>query len=283
MAIRIDGKAIAADIRAEMAVRAAALKEKGIQPCLAVILAGEDPASKIYVRNKRRACKEVGIESRAVLLPEEVTEAELIAEIEKLNADDSVDAILVQLPLPKQIDELKVLDAIAPEKDADGFHVLSAGKLFTGRPAPLPCTPAGCMELLRRAKVPLKGANAVVVGRSNIVGKPMALLLLNEHCTVTVCHSRTKDLADFTRRADILVLAVGRAKMITGDMVKPGAAVIDVGINRNEDGTLSGDADYESVEKVAGWITPVPGGVGPMTIAMLMKNAVEAAERRACK
>ena len=281
MAIRIDGKAIAADIRAEMAVRAQALKDRGIQPCLAVILAGEDPASKIYVRNKRRACKEVGIESRAILLPEEVTEAELIAEIEKLNADDSVHAILVQLPLPKHIDELKVLDAIAPDKDADGFHVLSAGKLFTGREAPLPCTPAGCMELLKRAEVPLKGANAVVVGRSNIVGKPMALLLLNENCTVTVCHSRTSDLADYTRRADVLVLAVGRARMITGDMVKPGAAVIDVGINRNEDGTLSGDADYDSVEKVAGWITPVPGGVGPMTIAMLMKNAVEAAERKA--
>ncbi len=283
MAIRIDGKAIAADIRAELAVRANALKEKGVTPCLAVILAGEDPASKIYVRNKRRACKEIGIESRAVLLPEEVTEAELIAKIEELNADPTVDGILVQLPLPKHIDELKVLDAIAPEKDADGFHVISAGKLFTGREAPLPCTPAGCMELLRRAEVPMKGANAVVVGRSNIVGKPMAILLLNENCTVTVCHSRTKDLAAVTREADILVLAVGRAKMITGDMVKPGAAVIDVGINRNEDGTICGDADYESVEKVAGWITPVPGGVGPMTIAMLMKNSIEAAERRAAK
>ena len=283
MAIRIDGKAIAADIRAEQATRVAALKEKGIQPCLAVILAGEDPASKIYVRNKRRACKEVGIESRAILLPEDVTEAALIEEIERLNADDSVHGILVQLPLPKHIDELKVLDTIAPEKDADGFHVINAGRLFTGREAPLPCTPAGCMELLKCAEVPLKGAHAVVVGRSNIVGKPMALLLLNENCTVTVCHSRTRDLGAFTRDADVLVLAVGRSRMITGDMVKPGAAVIDVGINRGEDGKLTGDADFESVEPVAGWITPVPGGVGPMTIAMLMKNAVDAAERRAAR
>ena len=283
MAIRIDGKAIAADIRAEQTTRVAALKEKGIQPCLAVILAGEDPASKIYVRNKRRACKEVGIESRAILLPEDVTEAALIEEIERLNADDSVHGILVQLPLPKHIDELKVLDTIAPEKDADGFHVINAGRLFTGREAPLPCTPAGCMELLKRAEVPLKGAHAVVVGRSNIVGKPMALLLLNENCTVTVCHSRTRDLGAFTRDADVLVLAVGRSRMITGDMVKPGAAVIDVGINRGEDGKLTGDADFESVEPVAGWITPVPGGVGPMTIAMLMKNAVDAAERRAAR
>ena len=283
MAVRIDGKAIAADIRAELTGRVAALKEQGVQPCLAVILAGEDPASKIYVRNKRRACKEIGIESRAVLLPEDVTEQELIAKIEELNADDAVDGILVQLPLPKHIDELRVLDAISPEKDADGFHVVSAGRLFTGREAPLPCTPAGCMELLHRANVPLQGAHAVVVGRSNIVGKPMALLLLNENCTVTICHSRTKNLADYTRSADVLVLAVGRSRMITGDMVKPGAAVIDVGINRGEDGKLSGDADYESVEKVAGWITPVPGGVGPMTIAMLMKNAVEAAQRRAGK
>ena len=283
MAERIDGKAIAADIRAELAGRVTELKAEGIQPCLAVILAGEDPASKIYVRNKRRACKEIGIESRAVLLPEDVTEQALIEEIEKLNADDSVDGILVQLPLPGHIDELKVLDAISPEKDADGFHVINAGRLFTGRKAPLPCTPAGCMELLHRAGVPLQGAHAVVVGRSNIVGKPMALLLLNENCTVTLCHSRTKNLADYTRSADILVLAVGRSRMITGDMVKPGAAVIDVGINRGEDGKLSGDADYDSVEPVAGWITPVPGGVGPMTIAMLMKNAVEAAQRRAGK
>ena len=283
MAIRIDGKAIAADIRAELAVRVTELKAQGVQPCLAVILAGEDPASKIYVRNKRRACKEIGIESRAVLLPEDVTEQALIEQIEQLNADPAVDGILVQLPLPGHIDELKVLDAIAPEKDADGFHVINAGCLFTGREAPLPCTPAGCMELLRRAEVPLKGAHAVVVGRSNIVGKPMALLLLNENCTVTVCHSRTQDLASFTRSADVLVLAVGRSRMITGDMVKPGAAVIDVGINRGEDGKLSGDADYDSVEPVAGWITPVPGGVGPMTIAMLMKNAVAAAERRLAK
>ena len=280
MAKILDGKAIAAQIRAELKTRAEALRAGGTVPCLAVLLAGDDPASKIYVRNKKRACAEIGIESRELLFPESVTEEELIDQIRALNADASVDAMLVQLPLPKHINEARVLAEIAPEKDADGFHVVNAGRLFTGQESVLPCTPAGCMELLRRAGVEFCGKHAVVVGRSNIVGKPMAMLLLNEHCTVTICHSRTKDLARFTRDADILVAAVGRPGMITGDMVKPGAAVIDVGINRLESGKLMGDVDFASAEPVAGAITPVPGGVGPMTIAMLMQNAILAAEKR---
>ena len=280
MAKILDGKAIAAQIRAELKTRAEALRAGGTVPCLAVLLAGDDPASKIYVRNKKRACAEIGIESRELLFPESVTEEELIDQIRALNADASVDAMLVQLPLPKHINEARVLAEIAPEKDADGFHVVNAGRLFTGQESVLPCTPAGCMELLRRAGVEFCGKHAVVVGRSNIVGKPMAMLLLNEHCTVTICHSRTKDLTRFTRDADILVAAVGRPGMITGDMVKPGAAVIDVGINRLESGKLMGDVDFATAEPVAGAITPVPGGVGPMTIAMLMQNTILAAEKR---
>ncbi|HIQ83638.1 MAG TPA: bifunctional methylenetetrahydrofolate dehydrogenase/methenyltetrahydrofolate cyclohydrolase FolD [Candidatus Pullichristensenella stercorigallinarum] len=280
MAKILDGKAIAAQIRAELKTRAEALRAGGTVPCLAVLLAGDDPASKIYVRNKKRACAEIGIESRELLFPESVTEEELIDQIRALNADASVDAMLVQLPLPKHINEARVLAEIAPEKDADGFHVVNAGRLFTGQESVLPCTPAGCMELLRRAGVEFCGKHAVVVGRSNIVGKPMAMLLLNEHCTVTICHSRTKDLARFTRDADILVAAVGRPGMITGDMVKPGAAVVDVGINRLESGKLMGDVDFATAEPVAGAITPVPGGVGPMTIAMLMQNTILAAEKR---
>ena len=280
MAKILDGKAVAAEIRAELKVRAGALRADGVVPCLAVLLAGDDPASKIYVRNKKRACAEIGIESRELLFPADVTEAELIEQIRALNADPSVDAMLVQLPLPKHIDEARVLAEIAPEKDADGFHVVNAGRLFTGQESVWPCTPAGCMELLKRAGVEFAGKHAVVVGRSNIVGKPMAMLLLNQHCTVTVCHSRTKDLARFTRDADILVAAVGRPGMITGDMVKPGAAVIDVGINRLDNGKLMGDVDFATAEPVAGAITPVPGGVGPMTIAMLMQNAILAAEKR---
>ena len=280
MATILNGKQVAAEIRAELKVRAEALRKDGVVPCLAVLLAGDDPASKIYVRNKKRACEEIGIESRELLFPESVTEEELIAQIRALNEDAAVDAMLVQLPLPKHIDEARVLAEIAPEKDADGFHVVNAGRLFTGQTSVLPCTPAGCMELLRRANVEFSGKHAVVVGRSNIVGKPMAMLLLNEHCTVTVCHSRTKDLARFTRDADILVAAVGRPGMITGEMIKPGAAVIDVGINRLDNGKLMGDVDFESAEPVAGAITPVPGGVGPMTIAMLMQNAILAAEKR---
>lgn len=280
MATILNGKQVAAEIRAELKTRAEALRKDGVVPCLAVLLAGDDPASKIYVRNKKRACEEIGIESRELLFPESVTEEELIAQIRALNEDAAVDAMLVQLPLPKHINEARVLAEIAPEKDADGFHVVNAGRLFTGQTSVLPCTPAGCMELLRRANVEFSGKHAVVVGRSNIVGKPMAMLLLNEHCTVTICHSRTRDLARFTRDADILVAAVGRPGMITGDMIKPGAAVIDVGINRLESGKLMGDVDFESAEPVAGAITPVPGGVGPMTIAMLMQNAILAAEKR---
>ena len=280
MATILNGKQVAAEIRAELKTRAEALRKDGVVPCLAVLLAGDDPASKIYVRNKKRACEEIGIESRELLFPENVTEEELIAQIRALNEDPAVDAMLVQLPLPRHINEARVLAEIAPEKDADGFHVVNAGRLFTGQTSVLPCTPAGCMELLRRANVEFSGKHAVVVGRSNIVGKPMAMLLLNEHCTVTVCHSRTKDLARFTRDADILVAAVGRPGIITGEMIKPGAAVIDVGINRLESGKLMGDVDFESAEPVAGAITPVPGGVGPMTIAMLMQNAILAAEKR---
>ena len=280
MATILNGKQVAAEIRAELKVRAEALRKDGVVPCLAVLLAGDDPASKIYVRNKKRACEEIGIESRELLFPESVTEEELIAQIRALNEDPAVDAMLVQLPLPRHINEARVLAEIAPEKDADGFHVVNAGRLFTGQTSVLPCTPAGCMELLRRANVEFSGKHAVVVGRSNIVGKPMAMLLLNEHCTVTICHSRTKDLARFTRDADILVAAVGRPGMITGEMIKPGAAVIDVGINRLDNGKLMGDVDFASAEPVAGAITPVPGGVGPMTIAMLMQNAILAAEKR---
>ena len=280
MATILNGKQVAAEIRAELKVRAEALRKDGVVPCLAVLLAGDDPASKIYVRNKKRACEEIGIESRELLFPESVTEEELIAQIRALNEDPAVDAMLVQLPLPRHINEARVLAEIAPEKDADGFHVVNAGRLFTGQTSVLPCTPAGCMELLRRANVEFSGKHAVVVGRSNIVGKPMAMLLLNEHCTVTICHSRTRDLARFTRDADILVAAVGRPGIITGEMIKPGAAVIDVGINRLESGKLMGDVDFASAEPVAGAITPVPGGVGPMTIAMLMQNAILAAEKR---
>ena len=280
MAMILNGKQVAAEIRSELKTRAEALRKDGVVPCLAVLLAGDDPASKIYVRNKKRACEEIGIESRELLFPESVTEEELIAQIRALNEDPAVDAMLVQLPLPRHINEARVLAEIAPEKDADGFHVVNAGRLFTGQTSVLPCTPAGCMELLRRANVEFSGKHAVVVGRSNIVGKPMAMLLLNEHCTVTICHSRTKDLARFTRDADILVAAVGRPGMITGEMIKPGAAVIDVGINRLDNGKLMGDVDFASAEPVAGAITPVPGGVGPMTIAMLMQNAILAAEKR---
>lgn len=279
MAQIIDGKAVAADIKSELKLRADALREKGVVPCLAVVMAGDNPASAIYVRNKRRACKEVGIESRYVKLDDDVTQEEVINRINELNADKSVHSILVQLPLPKHIDEDAVLDAILPEKDADGFHVVNAGRLLTGRDCTLPCTPAGCMELLRRAEVPMNGMEAVVVGRSNIVGKPMALLLQQANCTVTMCHSRTKNLGEHVKRADIVVCAAGRKGLITADMIKEGAAVIDVGINRGEDGKITGDVDYDTVSRVAGWITPVPGGVGPMTVAMLMRNAIIAAER----
>ena len=280
MAYIIDGKAIAAQIRAQLKQEVAQLRGEGIEPCLAVIRAGDDPASKIYVRNKKRACEEIGIVSREILFPAQVTQQRLIEQIHALNADPTVDAMLVQLPLPSGIDAAAVLAQIAPEKDADGFHVVNAGLLFTGQKGVMPCTPAGCMELLRRAGVEFKGKNAVVVGRSNIVGKPMAMLLLEEHCTVTICHSRTRDLAAHLKQADIVVAAVGKPNLITGEMLKPGAAVIDVGMNRLESGKLVGDVEFASAEKVAGAITPVPGGVGPMTIAMLMQNAILAAKKR---
>ena len=275
----IDGKAIAGEVRAQCAQESAALQEKGIVPSLTVILVGEDPASQVYVRNKERACRACGVRSRVIRLPKDAPQHVLMDAIASVNADESVHGLLVQLPLPAHLDEQAAIRAIDPRKDVDGFHPVNAGLLLEGQDAPLtPCTPTGCIELLRRANVPMDGARAVVLGRSNIVGKPMALMLLRENCTVTVCHSHTKNLAEITREADILVLAIGKARFVTADMVKPGAAVIDVGINRLPDGTLCGDAD-ESVAEVAGYLTPVPGGVGPMTVACLMKNTIEAAKR----
>jgi len=276
----IDGNALAQQIRAELADKAAALKAtQGITPCLAVILVGEDPASQVYVRNKVAACERAGFRSIKETYPTNVEPAVVLGRIAALNADPAVHGILVQLPLPKQFDAELVLEAIDPAKDVDGFHAENVGALMQGKPRFIPCTPYGVMKMLEAANVPLKGAEAVIVGRSNIVGKPMAMLLLQQDCTVTICHSRTRDLAFHTRRADILVAAVGRAKMITGEMIKPGATVIDVGINRLPDGKLCGDVDFESAKEVAGAITPVPGGVGPMTITMLLANTLEAAER----
>ncbi|HZV55365.1 MAG TPA: bifunctional methylenetetrahydrofolate dehydrogenase/methenyltetrahydrofolate cyclohydrolase FolD [Rhodocyclaceae bacterium] len=276
----IDGNALSAKIRELLAVSANGMKvSHGVTPCLAVILVGEDPASQVYVRNKVAACEKAGFRSIKQTYAPTVEPVEVLAKIAELNADPSVHGILVQLPLPKHFDSEAVLEAIAPEKDVDGFHAENVGALMQGNPRFIPCTPYGVMKMLESEKVPLKGAEAVIVGRSNIVGKPMAMLLLAQSCTVTVCHSQSKDLAFHTRRADILVAAVGRAKMITGDMIKPGATVIDVGINRQADGKLCGDVDFESAKEVAGLITPVPGGVGPMTITMLLANTLESAER----
>ena len=276
----IDGKALAGRIQDELKTRVARCTAAGHRPGLAVVLVGEDPASQVYVRNKVRACARTDIRSEEIRLPAETTEAELLAVIERLNADPETDGILVQLPLPKHLSSEIVIAAISPEKDVDGFHVVSAGSLLTGRTGFRPCTPYGVMKLLEEAKCDPCGKHAVVIGRSNIVGKPQALMLLEKNATVTVAHSRTKDLAAVTRQADILVAAVGRAKMVKADMVKPGAVVIDVGMNRDENGRLCGDVDFDAVKEVAGAITPVPGGVGPMTIAMLMTNTVEAVERR---
>ena len=276
MAARIiDGKAISEQLRDKLREEVAALSERGAKPCLAVIIVGEDPASKVYVRNKERACKQLGMDSILLRLPESTTQEELLGEVRRLNADRAVNGVLVQLPLPAHLDEQSVLREISPEKDVDGFHAVNAGRLMQGERCTVACTPAGCLDLIRSTGVKIEGAEAVVVGRSNIVGKPMAMLLLQNNATVTICHSRTRNLAEVTRRADILVAAVGRPRMITGDMIKPGAVVIDVGINR-VDGKLVGDVDFESAQEVAGWITPVPGGVGPMTITGLMRNTIAA-------
>jgi len=281
MAVIIDGKATARDVRETVKVRVKAFMAKtGVKPRLTVILAGDNAASQVYVANKEKACGWVGMTSEVKRFPENVDEQTLLDEIARLNEDKAVNGVLVQLPLPKGINEERVLNAISPEKDVDGFHPVNAGRLMIGNAALMPCTPAGCMELIRRTGVKLEGAEAVVIGRSNIVGKPMALMLLRENCTVTICHSRTKDLAETVRRADIVVCATGKAGMVKGDMLKPGCVVIDVGISRMADGTLSGDVDFESASQVAGYITPVPGGVGPMTIAMLMSNTMTAAEQQ---
>ena len=274
----IDGKAMSDAIKDKIALRVRALAEKNITPGLAVVLVGSNPASEIYVRNKEKACEQTGVYSRTILLPEDTTQEKLESVIDELNNDDSIHGVLVQLPLPKGLDESAALAAIKPEKDVDGFHIYNAGMLLTGQRGVTACTPKGAMEMIRSTGVNLSGLEAVVVGRSNIVGKPMAMLLLQENCTVTMCHSRTRDLASHTRRADVLVAAVGQPEMIKADMVKEGAIVIDVGVNR-VDGRVVGDVDFAQVSRKAGWITPVPGGVGRMTIAMLLDNTVAAAER----
>lgn len=275
----IDGVALSQKLRAEIASRAAALTAKGNQPGLAVILVGDDPASHVYVRNKVKACEDAGIRSVKEQYPADMSEAALLERIASLNADPSIHGILVQMPLPKHIDPHKVIEAIATTKDVDGYSVLSAGELMTGLEGFLPCTPYGCMKLIESTGVSLKGKHAVVIGRSNTVGKPMGLLLLQANATVTICHSGTADLGYHTRQADIVVAATGRRNTLTADMVKPGAIVIDVGINRDENGKLCGDVDFAGIKEVASHITPVPGGVGPMTITMLLMNTIESAER----
>ena len=274
----IDGKLISAEIKAEAAEEAAALKEQGIEPCLAVVLVGDNSASKVYVSNKQKACEAVGIKSVSHVLPEATTEEELLKLIDELNADKSVHGILVQMPVPKHIDDRKVIMAISPDKDVDCFHPVNVGYLHTGAKGFLPCTPAGIIELIKRSGHSIEGKNCVIIGRSNIVGKPVAMLLMQENGTVTICHSKTKDLAGICRGADIIVSATGKVDTVTADMVKEGAIIIDVGMNRNAEGKLCGDVDFENVKEVAGAITPVPGGVGPMTIAMLMKNCNTAAK-----
>ena len=274
----LSGKTMSESLRKEIASRVSALKAKGLTPGLAVILVGNDPASEIYVRNKGNGCTEVGMYSRTINMPAEITQDELESAIDALNNDPAIHGILVQLPLPKHLDENAALAKILPEKDVDGFHLINAGHMLTGTEGVVACTPRGALHMIKSTGVNLSGKEAVVIGRSNIVGKPMAMLLLKENCTVTICHSRTQNLAEHTRRADILVAAVGKAGFVTADMVKPGAIVIDVGINR-VDGKVKGDVDFDAVKEVAGWITPVPGGVGKMTITMLLMNTVEAAER----
>lgn len=279
MALRIDGKAISAQIKEELKEETAQLREQGICPCLAVIQVGNDPASSVYVNNKKKACAFIGIESLSYELEETVSEAELLQLISELNSNEKVNGILVQLPLPKHINETAVIQAIRPEKDVDGFHPQTVGNMCIGTKGFLPCTPAGVIQLLKRSGIEIEGKECVVVGRSNIVGKPMAMLLLRENGTVTIAHSKTKNLADVTKRADILIAAVGKPKFITKEFVKEGAVVIDVGIHRNEENKLCGDVDFDDVEPHASAITPVPGGVGPMTIAMLMNNCIEAVRK----
>ncbi|MCW5658832.1 MAG: bifunctional methylenetetrahydrofolate dehydrogenase/methenyltetrahydrofolate cyclohydrolase FolD [Burkholderiaceae bacterium] len=276
----IDGNALATRTRAQVAERVQVLRSRGVLPGLAVILVGDDPASAVYVRHKVADCESVGMRSVLERYPATMTEADLLARVRALNADDAVHGILVQMPLPRHIDPQQVITTISPAKDVDGFHVANAGALLVGRPGFKACTPYGCMKLIETTGVPLRGKHAVVIGRSNTVGKPMALMLLQSNATVTICHSGTPDLAVHTRSADIVVAAVGRRDTVRADMVKPGAIVVDVGMNRNDAGKLCGDVDFAGVREVAGWITPVPGGVGPMTRAMLLVNTLEAAERR---
>jgi len=280
-ALLIDGNALSQQMRADFATRTQSLIAQGVRPGLAVILVGENPASQVYVRNKVKACEQVGIHSLLEKYPQALSQADLLARVDALNNDPSIHGILVQLPLPAHIDAQKIIEAIAPSKDVDGFHVASAGALMTGLPAYWPCTPHGCMKMLESIGYKLKGKHAVVIGRSNIVGKPMALMLLQENATVTVCHSATVDLKHHCLQADVIVAAVGKRNVLTADMVKPGAVVLDVGMNRDDAGKLCGDVDFEAVRLVAGYITPVPGGVGPMTITMLLVNTLEAAERAA--
>jgi methylenetetrahydrofolate dehydrogenase (NADP+)/methenyltetrahydrofolate cyclohydrolase len=280
MAKIIDGKAVSAEVRAKVALEVEELVRNGVQPGLAVVIVGDDPASRTYVNNKKKACAQVGIYSEEYALPASTTQQELMSLVEKLNKKKEINGILVQLPLPNGLDEEAVIEAIAPEKDVDAFHPSNVGRIMIGNYHVLPCTPAGVIELLRSQNIEIAGKNCVVIGRSNIVGKPMAMLLLHNNGTVTICHSKTKDLAEICRNADILVAAVGKPKFVTADMVKPGAVVIDVGMDRDENGKLCGDVDFAGVEKVASYITPVPGGVGPMTISMLLKNTVAAAKRQ---
>ncbi len=275
----LDGNLLSKKLRAEIATRSAILTAKGVRPGLAVIVVGDDPASQVYVRNKVKACEDVDFHSVLERYPAELEEAQLLARIATLNADPSIHGILIQLPLPKHISAERVLESIASDKDVDGFHIANAGALMVGAPLFKPCTPYGCMKMLESIDYPLRGARAVVIGASNIVGKPMAMLLLQAGATVTICNSKTKDLSAHTKEADVLVVATGKPKMITGNMVKPGSVVIDVGINRQSDGKLCGDVDFDTAKYVAGWITPVPGGVGPMTITMLLMNTLEAVER----
>lgn len=281
MYTKIDGKEVSASVREAITAEVAQLKEKGVTPGLAVIIVGNDPASRVYVNNKKKGCEQTGMNSFEYALPEETTTEELIALIETLNKDEKVDGILCQLPVPKQIDEEKVLNAISPEKDVDAFHPVNCGKVMTGDYTFAPCTPAGMVEMLKYYNIPITGKHCVIIGRSNIVGKPMAMLMLKNNATVTVCHSRTQNLPEITKQADILVAAVGIPKFVKADMVKEGAVVLDVGINRMENGKLCGDVDFDDVAEKTSYITPVPGGVGPMTITMLLKNTLASAKKRA--